>query len=90
MSIVLHIERLALDQTLLGDEHASAVRLAIERELSLRLQQPDAVDVLRSMGSLTALPAGALPAATYPHERLGSRIATAVQGSLGIRQEPRR
>ena len=89
MSIVLHIERLVLDQALLGNERASAVRTEIERELSLRLRQPGAVDALRGMGAVAALPAGTLPAA-LARERLGSRVATAVQGSLGVSRELRR
>ena len=89
MSIVLHIERLVLDQALLGVERASAVRTEIERELSLRLRQPGAVDALRGMGAVAALPAGTLPAA-LARERLGSRVATAVQGSLGVSRELRR
>ena len=89
MSIVLHIERLVLDQALLGDERASAVRTEIERELSLRLRQPGAVDALRGVGAVAALPAGTLPTA-LARERLGSRVATAVQGSLGVSRELRR
>ena len=89
MSIVLHIEWLVLDQALLGDERASAVRTEIERELSLRLRQPGAVDALRGMGAVAALPTGTLPA-VLARERLGSRVATAVQGSLGVSRELRR
>jgi hypothetical protein len=81
MSIVLHIERLLLDQALLGNERASAVRMAIERELSLHLRLPGAVDALRGIGTVAALPAGALPVVTA-RGKLGSRIASAVHGSL--------
>jgi hypothetical protein len=90
MSIVLHIERLVVDQRLLGEERASAIRVEIERELSWRLRQPGAVDALRGMDTVAALPAGALPPAAYPREPLGSRVATAVQSSLGFGREPRR
>ncbi len=56
MSIVLHIERLVLDEALLGGEHAGSVRDALERELAQRLAQPDAVDTLRDLGAVAALP----------------------------------
>ncbi len=84
MSIELHIERLVLDEALLGGERAGSVRAAIERELTQLLAQPGAVDTLRGLGAVVALPPASLPAATSPHERLGPRIATAVQKGLGI------
>lgn len=84
MSIVLHIERLVIDEALLGGERAGDVRAAIERELAQRLSHPDAVNSLRGLGMLNALPPATLPAATHPRERLGTRIAAAVQGGLGL------
>ena len=82
MSIVLHIERLVIDEALLGGERAGDVRAAIERELALRLMHPGAADSLRGLGTLNALPPAALPAATHPRERLGTRIAASIQGGL--------
>jgi hypothetical protein len=79
MSIELHIERLVIDEALLGGERASSVREAIERELTLRLAQPGVVDTLRGFGAVALL-----PPASHPHTRLGPRIAAAVQQGLGI------
>ncbi|HEY9132671.1 MAG TPA: hypothetical protein VIM98_13010 [Dyella sp.] len=84
MSIELHIERLVLDEALLGGERAVAVRQAIERELSLRLTRPGVCDALRGIGRTTALPAVTLPAADHAGERLASRVARAVQQGLGV------
>jgi hypothetical protein len=81
MSIVLHIERLVLDQALLGDGRASEVRMAIEQELSQRLTQPGALAALGGLGAIAAAPVASLPPAS-PREKLGSRIASAVHGSL--------
>jgi hypothetical protein len=84
VSIVLHIERLLIDEALLGGERAGSVRAALERELAQRLAQPGAVDMLRGLGAIAALPPAPLPLASTPHDRLGTRIATAVQHGLGI------
>ena len=84
MSIELHIERLVIDEAALGGERAAGVRAAIERELTRRLAQPGAVDALRGLGAVATLPPATLPTAGHPHERLGVRIATAVQHRLGI------
>ncbi|MFC5437152.1 hypothetical protein ACFPME_11330 [Rhodanobacter umsongensis] len=84
MSIELHIERLVIDEAALGGERAADVRAAIERELARRLAQPGAVDALRGLGAVATLPPATLPTAGHPHERLGVRIATAVQHGLGI------
>ena len=89
MSILLHIERLVLDEALLGGERASSVRHALERELTKLLAQPGAIDTLRGLGAMAALPAAMLPAAMHPQQVLGPRIATAVQQSLGIPSTPR-
>ena len=84
MKIHLHIERLVLDASVLGNERAGDVRAALERELGRLLTQPGAVDTLRSVGCVAALPWMSLPVATHPREQLGSRIAAGVQCSLGI------
>ncbi|CAM5610641.1 hypothetical protein [Rhodanobacter lindaniclasticus] len=84
MSIALHIERLVIDAAALGGERAADVRLAVERELARRLAQPGAVEALRGLGALPALPPQLLPVAAHRHEPLGPRIATAVQHGLGI------
>ena len=84
MSIVLHIERLVLDEALVGNEHHGAVRVAIERELLQQLTQPGATERLREIGAVAELPTVALPSARHPLERLGPRIAMAVRDGLGI------
>jgi hypothetical protein len=84
MSIELHIERLVIDEALLGGERAANVRAAIERELTRRLAPPGAAVTLRDLGTVAELPPASLSAATYRHEPLGSRIATVVQSSLGL------
>lgn len=84
MSIELHIERLVIDESVLGGERAGNVRAAIERELAQRLMHPGVADSLRGLGVRDALAPAALPAAMHPHERLGTRIATALQQGLGL------
>jgi hypothetical protein len=84
MSIVLHIERLVIDEAVLGGERTGDVRAALERELAQRLAQPGALDTLRGLGATAALPPASLPPASPSHDRLGMRIATAVQRGLGI------
>lgn len=84
MSVQLHIERLVLDEALLGDERAPAVRAAIEQQLGRLLAGQDASIALQRIGSVASLPHAVLLAASHPHDRLGSRIATAVQRSLGV------
>ena len=82
MSIALHIERLVIDEAVLGGERAADVRLLLERELAHRLAQPGALDALRGTGAVTALPAAAVPAPARGQERLGSCLAMAVGQSL--------
>jgi hypothetical protein len=84
VSIELYIERLVIDEAVLGGERAAGVRAAIECELARRLAQAGAVDALRGLGAVAMLPPATLPPARHPHDRLGVRIATAVQQSLGI------
>lgn len=82
MNIVLHIDRLVLDEVLLDSERTGAVRAAIERELKQRLAQPGMAETLRALGHVDALPTVALPAPCQKREGLGPRIATAVQHGL--------
>jgi hypothetical protein len=84
MSIVLHIERLVLDEALVGSERPGAMRMAIEHELLRQLAQPATAERLRNLGAVDELPTVALPAARYPREHLGSRVAIAVRDGLGV------
>lgn len=88
MNIQLHIERLVLDEALLGGERAPAVRAAIEQQLGRLLAAPGALTALQRIGSVDSLPPAPLPAATGPRDRLGPRIAMAVQSGLGIASVP--
>lgn len=83
MRIEMHIERLVLDQALLGGERAAAVRSAIELELAQRLAGPEVDIALRSIGSVASLPSASLPLARHSEKQLGPRIATAVVQALG-------
>jgi hypothetical protein len=84
MSIELHIERLVLDEALLGGERASAVGIAIERELMRYLAMPGAAAALHSIGAVASLPMMPLAAPGSTGQRLGARIAASVQQGLGI------
>lgn len=84
MSIELHIERLVIDEAVLGGEGAGNVRDALERELAQRLAQPGAVDILRGLGKVTSLPVIPLASAGQLHEPLGVRLAVALQYGLGV------
>lgn len=88
MSIELHIERLVIDEAALGGERGGSVRTTLEAELGRLLAQPGAAAALRSLDAAAALPPVTLPSAGHPHERLGPRIATAVQRGLGITPAP--
>lgn len=84
MSITLHIDRLVIDQALLGEGGARALREGIERELSLRLMQGGTVEALQRIGAVAELPACRLPLATHPGEGMGARIASGIQQGLGV------
>ena len=84
MSIELHIERLVLDEALLGGEPAGRVRAALERELTKTLAQPGVADRLRGVGAVAALPPTSLPPATPARPTLAPRIAAAMQQGLEL------
>jgi hypothetical protein len=84
VSIVLHIERLVIDEVLMQGKRPASVRVAIENGLTWHLAQPGAINALRGIGVAAALPATELPAFTRPHDDLGERVAAAVQQQLGI------
>jgi hypothetical protein len=81
MSIKLQIERMVIDEALLGGKHAASVRQAVERELVRQLSQPGTAFALRRLGSVAMLSPTTLPTA-LPHDSLGARVASAVQQSL--------
>ncbi|WP_201314645.1 hypothetical protein [Dyella sp. EPa41] len=84
MSIVLRIERLVIDEAVLGGDRASSVRMALERELALALAHPDAIRALSGIGAVMSLPACAMPDAKHSRAGLGGRIAAAVGEGLGM------
>jgi hypothetical protein len=89
VSIALHIERLVIDEAALGGERAGSVRAALESELGRLMAQPGTVDALRGLGAVATLPPVTLPTASHLHDRLGVRIATAVQRGLSVIPAPR-
>jgi len=90
VSIELRIERLVIDEAVLGDERASSVRVALERELAQTLAHRGAIRALSGMGAVVSLPACSMPAASHARARLGDRIAAAVGEGLGIGSAARR
>lgn len=84
MSIVLHIERLVIDEALMQGKSPAALRATIESELARRLAQPGAVDALRGIGAVAALPSTELPVYARPQDGLGERVAEAVQQRMGV------
>ncbi len=84
MSIVLHIERLVLDEAVLGGERASKVRTELERELERQLSSPGALHALPGIGSVVSLPSCGLPDASHVRSSIGGRIAAAVGQGLGV------
>ncbi|HEX7112549.1 MAG TPA: hypothetical protein VF216_08895 [Mizugakiibacter sp.] len=84
MRIELHIERLLLDGALLDGERAADVRAALQRELTRQLAAPGALEALRGLGAVDALPPLPLQQARHARDRLGGRIAAAVGQGLGI------
>lgn len=84
MSIVLHIERLVLDEAVLGGERAGRVRAELERELKRQLSSPGATHVLPGIGTVVSLPSCALPGVAHVRDGIGARIAAAVGQGLGV------
>jgi hypothetical protein len=84
MSIVLHIERLVLDEAVLGGERPDKVRAELERELQRQLSAPGVAHALPGIGSVVSLPACGLPDVKRGHGGLGGRIAAAVGQGLGV------
>ena len=84
MSIALHIERLVIDEAVLGDERGVDVRAALQRELTRWLAAPGAREVLAGRGAVDGLPSQQLAPARQGSGALGARIAAAVGTGLGI------
>jgi hypothetical protein len=88
VSIELHIERLVIDESLLGGERVRAIGAAIEHELSRGLLAPGTPTALRGLGSVVSLPPATLPPAHPSHGGLGPCIAAATLQSLGLESRP--
>lgn len=85
MKIELRIERLVLDAEWLGVNARDAVADAIRMELSHLLAQPGAIDALRTIGAVDALPALTLTAgAESTRHGAGLAVAHALAGALGV------
>lgn len=83
MSIVLHIERLVIDEALLRGERPAAVGIAMTRELQRLLVHPTALDMLAGVGAVASLSPGTLPPSAAAADPLGPRLARAVHQVLG-------
>jgi hypothetical protein len=88
MRIELHIERLVLDEALMGGERAAMVSDAITWELARRLAHPDAAQALLGLDNVASQRPIALPPPRHPGDRLGPRIAHAVQQLLELPAGP--
>jgi hypothetical protein len=84
VSIVLHIERLVIDEAVLGGERGDDVRVALQRELARWLAAPGAREALAGAGAVDALPSLWLAPTGQGSGPLGARIAAAVGEGLGI------
>ena len=84
MRIELRIDRLLVDESLLGKESPGGVRLSLERELTRLLSSPGAAEALQRIGAVDALRPGDLPAARWQRDGLGTRVATVVGRGLGL------
>jgi hypothetical protein len=78
MKVMLHIERLVLDEAVLGSEPARDVGASIERELARRFAEPGAAERLARIGAVDRLPAPA----SGTRGALGTRVASAVGETL--------
>ena len=83
MSIELHIERLVIDEAVLGGERAMAVGAAMTHELQRLLMHPNALAVLADVGAVASLQPGRLTPSVDAADRLGPRLAQAVHQVLG-------
>jgi hypothetical protein len=84
MSIELRIDRLVIDEAVLGGERAGSVRAALERELAHTLSREGSIEALSRIGAVTHLPACGLPDVKLARGDLGGRIAAAVGEGLGV------
>ncbi|MGB3838085.1 MAG: hypothetical protein ABS82_16665 [Rhodanobacter sp. SCN 67-45] len=84
MSIVLHIERLVIDEAALGGERGVDVRASLQRELTRWLAAPGAHEALANLGAVDGLPSLQLAPARQKSGPLAARIAAAVGAGLGI------
>lgn len=82
MSIELHIERLVIDEAVLGGQGPGLMRAAIERELTKRLAQPGTGAVLADLGHVASVPTSNLPAGTP--STLGHRLAQTLARTMGV------
>jgi len=85
MKIELRIDRLIVDEALLGDERRHALLRNVQRELQARLAAGDAAPALARSGAIDA-PAPATPAASAARASLAARIADAVATRLGLQR----
>lgn len=84
MKIKLHIERLSLEGLPLTRNQGTAVRTAVESELTRMLSERGLSDGIRSGGAVRSLPTVGLEYASGATPvQLGRQIARAVYGGIG-------
>jgi len=84
MRVDLHIDRLVLDEAVIGDERPLLVKATLERDLMRLLAAPGTPDALRAVGVVDTLRLAPLPAPTHRQQSLGARVAVAVAQALGV------
>jgi len=84
MRIELRIDRVVVDESVLGGERVAGVRLSLERELARLLTAPGAGNALHKIGAVDALSPAHLPAARSDREGLGTRLAAAIGQGVGL------
>jgi hypothetical protein len=83
MSLRVHIERLVVDEAVLGQLRPSALRTAVEDALRRELAKAGAPERLARLGRIDALAPAALAPARHGGDGLAARLAATVGASLG-------
>ncbi|WNL45681.1 hypothetical protein RKE25_20070 [Dyella sp. BiH032] len=84
MNLRVHIDRLVVDEALLGHMRPAALRTAVEDALRRELARSGTPERLAKLGHLDAVAPAKLTPARHPGEGLATRLAATVGASLGI------
>ena len=83
MNITLHIERLIIDQALLGTGRRDALHAAVEAELTRLLTEGNLPAAWRNGGTVPSLPGGAIQVGQRDNTaHLGAQIGQSVYGAI--------